>query len=114
VSEYLQGKPEPEIDRVYLPASIAKAYLQEMGIKQARKHFRVPNKTLGIAMRSYYGGRAECRIRKGPVPVVHTDFTSQYPTVKALWGNWNVPTSSSVQFVNCTATAKKLLSKTFL
>ncbi len=101
-------------DKAYSPASIAKAYLNEMRIKKPRQHFRAPNKVLGIAMQSYYGGRAECRIRKTPVPVIHTDFTSQYPTVNALLGNWKVLTSASVRFVNCTPKAKKLLSQTNL
>jgi hypothetical protein len=43
--------------------------------------------------------------------VIHTDFTSQYPTVNALLGNWNVLTSASVRFVNCTAKGKKLLAQ---
>lgn len=101
-------------EKAYSPASIAKAYLKEMGIKHPKSHFRVPNKALGIAMQSYYGGRAECRIRKTPVPVIHTDFTSQYPTVNALLRNWNVLKSSSVRFVDCATAAKKLLSKTQL
>ena len=37
-------------------------------------------------MESYYGGRAECAVRKIPVPGVYVDFTSQYPTVFALQG----------------------------
>jgi DNA polymerase type B, organellar and viral len=99
-------------DKAYSPASVAKAYLEEMNIKKPRQHFRAPNRILGIAMQSYYGGRAECRIRKTPVPVIHTDFTSQYPTVNALMGNWNVLTSSSVRFRNCTARARQLLGRT--
>jgi hypothetical protein len=97
-------------DKAFSPASIAKAYLAKMGIKQPKDHFRVPHKILGIAMQGYYGGRAECRIRKTQVPVIHTDFTSQYPTVNALLGNWNVLTASSVKFGPCTAKIKKLLS----
>src|ERR1700722_18227110 len=101
-------------DKAYSPASIAKAYLKEMRIKKPKQHFRASNKMLGIAMQSYYGGRAECRIRKTSVPVIHTDFTSQYPTVNALLGNWNVLTSASVRFVDRTAKAKKLLARTNL
>jgi DNA polymerase type B, organellar and viral len=101
-------------DKSYSPASIAKAYLKAMGIKQPKKHFRVSNKILGIAMQSYYGGRAECRIRRTPVPVIHTDFTSQYPTVNALLGNWKVLTSSSIRFVDHTTSARRLLSKATL
>jgi hypothetical protein len=101
-------------DKSYLPASIAKAYLKEMAIRQPKHHFRASNKILGIAMQSYYGGRAECRIRRTPVPVIHTDFTSQYPTVNALLGNWNVLISSSVRFADYTASARKLLTKSGL
>ena len=39
-------------------------------------------------MQSYYGGRAECRIRHTAIPVVHTDFLSEYPTVNTLLGLW--------------------------
>lgn len=39
-------------------------------------------------MQAYYGGRAEIRIRHTPVPVVYTDFTSQYPTVNTLLKLW--------------------------
>ena len=114
MEEFNRNPVDLHPDKAYSPASIAKAYLEEMNIKKPRQHFRAPNKMLGIAMQSYYGGRAECRIRKTPVPVIHTDFTSQYPTVNALMGNWNVLTSASVRFVNCTAKAKKLLARTNL
>lgn len=112
--EFDQNPIDLHPDKAYSPASIAKAYLKEMQIKQPKAHFKVPNKTLGISMQGYYGGRAECRIRKTPVPVIHTDFTSQYPTVNALLGNWDVLTSSSVRFVDCSATVKKLLSNVAL
>jgi hypothetical protein len=111
MAEFNRNPIDLHPDKAYSPASIAKAYLQEMGIKQPKRKFRVSNKDLGIAMQSYYGGRAECRIRRTPVPVIHTDFTSQYPTVNALLGNWNVLTSSSVRFVNYRAKARALLSK---
>jgi len=37
-------------------------------------------------MQSYYGGWAECRIRKTKMLV---DFTSQYPTCNSLLGVWD-------------------------
>jgi hypothetical protein len=114
MEEFNRNPVDLRPDKAYSPASIAKAYLSEMRIKKPKQHFRAPNKMLGIAMQSYYGGRAECRIRKTPVPVIHTDFTSQYPTVNALLGNWKVLTSASVRFVNCTAKTKKLLARTSL
>jgi hypothetical protein len=97
-------------DKAYSPASIAKAYLDDMNVAHPKKHLRVANKIHGIAMQAYYGGRAECRIRKTPVPVILTDFTSQYPTVNALLGNWNVLKASKVKFKTCAGDVRKLLS----
>jgi hypothetical protein len=114
MAEFNRNPLDLRPDKSYSPASIAKAYLKEMGIKQPKKHFKVSNKILGIAMQSYYGGRAECRIRRIAVPVIHTDFTSQYPTVNALLGNWSVLTSGSIRFVDYSAKARRLLSKTDL
>ena len=110
MAEFNRNPIDLRPDKAYSPASIAKAYLNKMRIKQPKQHFKVSHKILGIAMQSYYGGRAECRIRRTPVPVIHTDFTSQYPTVNALLGNWNVLTSSAVRFEECTASVRKLLS----
>ncbi len=114
MEEFNRNPVELQPDKAYSPASIAKAYLKAMAIKKPKQHFKAANKALGIAMQSYYGGRAECRIRKTAVPVIHTDFTSQYPTVNALLGNWNALTSSTIRFVDCKAKAKKLLSNASL
>ncbi len=109
-AEFDRNPIEAHPDRVYSPASMAKAYLDAMQINLPKSQFEVSHKTLGIAMQSYYGGRAECRIRKTRVPVIHTDFTSQYPTVNALLGNWNVLKASSIDFENCTKRARRILS----
>src|SRR6185437_1582936 len=114
MAEFDRNRIDLHPDKSYSPASVAKAYLKKMGIRPPKQKWKVPNKTLGIAMQTYYGGRAECRIRRISVPVIHTDFTSQYPTVNALLGNWNVLISSSIRFVDYTANAKRLLSKTRL
>lgn len=98
-------------DRTYSPASIAKAYLDGMGIAHPKMHFKVPNRMHGIAMQGYYGGRAECRIRRTPVPVILTDFTSQYPTVNALFGNWDVLKARDIRFKPFTTRARKILSE---
>jgi hypothetical protein len=98
-------------DQAYSPASIAKAYLDAMRIVHPKEHFSVANRMHGIAMQAYYGGRAECRIRKTPVPVMLTDFTSQYPTVNALLGNWGVLKASEIRFRPCTRKVRKWLSK---
>lgn len=65
-------------DRAYSPASIGKAYLRTMGIVEPMRKFKnIPPKIHGIAMAAYYGGRAECRIRRWPMPVVPVDLTSE-------------------------------------
>lgn len=96
-------------DRAYSTASLAKSYLEAMGIALPKEKFKVPKRTLGIAMQGYYGGRAECRIRRSVVPVVHTDFTSQYPTVNALLGNWRTLIGERVEFEECTKEVEGLL-----
>ena len=56
-------------------ASLAKGYLAAMGVAPPREQCRnLPVEIHAAAMMSYYGGRAECRIRRVSVPVVHTDF----------------------------------------
>ena len=60
-----------------------------MGIRPIlKRQRRFPREVLGYAMTAYYGGRAECRIRRVPVPVVSCDFLSMYPTVNTLMGLW--------------------------
>jgi hypothetical protein len=74
----------------------------------------VPDSILGQAMQTYYGGRAECRTRMTPVPVVLTDFTSQYPTVNALLENWDLLTARSITFEDCAEKARKMLARVHL
>jgi hypothetical protein len=101
-------------DRAYSPASVAKAYLDAMGVITPKKKFKVPNRVLGISMQAYYGGRAECRIRRVPVPVVHVDFKSQYPTVNTLLGNWDVLTARELSFKDATKQVRELLQSVAL
>jgi hypothetical protein len=97
-------------DRAYSPASMAKAYLDQMGIIPPGEKFHVPHDLYGIFMQAYYGGRAECRVRWVEVPVVHTDFTSEYPTVNALLGNWEVLTAERVTFEDATEEVQRFLA----
>jgi hypothetical protein len=96
-------------DRTYSPASIAKAYLDAMGVVPPKDRFKTAHRVLGIAMQAYYGGRAECRIRHVQVPIVHTDFTSQYPSVNALLGNGDVLTAERLSFDVVTNEVRKFL-----
>jgi len=97
-------------DKAYSPASIGKSYLRAMGIVEPKRKFKdIPPKIHGIAMAAYYGGRAECRIRRWPVPVVPVDLTSEYPSVDALLGIWNVLTAARLTTKDATKDARRLL-----
>ena len=102
-------------DRAYSPASIGKAYLRAMGIVEPMRKFKdIPPKIHGIAMAAYYGGRAECRIRRWPVPVVPVDLTSEYPSVDALLGIWDVLTAARLKTRDATGEVRALLAKVTL
>lgn len=95
----------------YSPASVAKSYLDKMGIIRPAEKFSVPNERLGIAMQSYYGGRSETRIRRAEVPVVPVDFTSEYPSVCALLGLFDVLTAKSLKFEDDTENVSRFLKR---
>ncbi len=95
----------------YSPASVAKSYLDQMGITRPAEKFAVPDEILGIAMQSYYGGRSETRIRCAEVPVVPVDFTSEYPSCCALLGLFDVLTAESVSFDDDTESVRRFLKR---
>jgi len=98
--------------RAYSPASVSKAYMRAMGILPPLEKFvNVSKEVLGYAMIAYYGGRAECHIRKLVEPVVYLDFRSMYPTVNTLMGMWRVLSAASLQIVDATEEARKLLER---
>src|SRR6516225_919233 len=68
-------------------------------------------KAYGIFMQSYFGGRAECRIRNWEMPVCPVDFMSQYPTVNELLGNWEALTAEKVIFAEATHEVRRLLAQ---
>ena len=101
-------------DRAYSPASIVKAYFPQMGIIVPSKKFRLSPTVQGIAAQSFYGGRAECRIRQTSVPVVHTDFKSEYPTVITLMGLWRLVIAKQLKLKEATNDVRRLLDSVTL
>jgi hypothetical protein len=95
----------------YSPASVAKSYLDQLGILRPVDKFRVANKALGISMQGYYGGRSETRIRCTDVPVVPVDFTSEYPSCCALFGLFDVLIAKRVSFDDDTANIRRFLKR---
>jgi hypothetical protein len=98
-------------DKAVSPASVGKAYLRAMGIVPPKEKFAVPDYIHGIASQAYFGGRAECRIRNTPVPVVLTDFSSQYPTINSLLGNPAVLIAESLSFEDATTEVRRFVEQ---
>ena len=88
-----------QVTKAFSPASLAKSYQKSMAIDAVLARQEFPSDKLGYAMNAFYGGRAECRIRRLALPVVYTDFVSMYPTVNALLGNWAMLTAGEVSTV---------------
>jgi hypothetical protein len=104
---YPLGDLAPE--RAFSAASIAKAFLSTMGVTPPMEKFKLDDETAGICMQAYYGGRAEIRIRHTLVPVIYTDFTSQYPTVNTLLGLWRMLTAEKLHVQDATDEIREFL-----
>jgi hypothetical protein len=96
-------------ERAMSAASITKAFLDKMRIKQPAKKFNLPDDILGKCMQAYFGGRSEIRIRHQEVPVVVCDTTSEYPSVAALLNLWPLLVAADVKVRDCTAEARQIL-----
>ncbi len=95
----VEAKPE----HLMSPASLAKSYLRAMGVRpRLTMQPDFPEPILGAAMSTFYGGRAECHIRRTPLPVEVHDFTSMYPTVNTLMGLWAHHTAERIEVVDAT------------
>ncbi len=105
--KYPLGDLTPEA--AFSAASIAKAFLSTMEVRQPTEKFKLDDKTNGICMQAYYGGRAEIRIRHTPVPIVYTDFLSQYPNVNTLLGLWRLLTANKVRVRSATQEVRGFL-----
>jgi len=75
--------------KILSEASIGKAYLSDFGIKPLLACQDVPRGLFGTIMSTYYGGRAEVRLRRVLTEIIYTDFKSMYPTVNSLMGLWD-------------------------
>jgi len=110
VTEYLTHPIDLPPTRALSPAAIGKAYLEAMGIPPIlERQPDFPKEVLGAAMHAYFGGRAECRVRKQAVPVRYLDFRSMYPTVCALTGIWRLLTAERIEVRDGTAQVSALL-----
>lgn len=96
--------------RIYSEASLGKSYLNQMGILPLRiVQPDVPPALIGQIMGTYYGGRAEVRIRRQITRVLYCDFRSMYPTVCTLMGLWQFVIAKGFDWYDWTDQTRKLL-----
>lgn len=100
------------ITQAFSPASITKAYLRAMGVQPLlERQPDFPFAVIGFGTSAFFGGRAECRIRRVPVPVVYLDFLSMYPTVCILMGLWKLLIAERLAVQDTTAEFQQLLAE---
>ncbi len=89
--------------RLFSPASIGKAYLNKMGVKSfLKKNPNFTSNTIGHLMASYYGGRAEVKIRNVPTEIALIDFLSMYPTMCILQNIWKYVLADEIKCEDAT------------
>jgi hypothetical protein len=116
---------------LYSPATVGVRYLEAMGIRRpleaftnltpkqlgwrrtasAERRASVSSEVLGWAMCAFYGGRAEARIVRTPVPVAYVDANSLYPAVNALLGTWGLMRAERVEARDVTEDVRGLLAR---
>jgi len=101
--------------RIYSEASLGKAYLNEMAITPwIKSQPDFPAELLGTVMNTYYGGRAEIRIRRRMTRVLYSDYRSMYPSVCTLMGLWRYVIASGIDHEDWTAETRELLDQVTL
>jgi hypothetical protein len=111
MTEYARHPIELQATKAYSPASIGKAYLRAMRIRPIlERQPDFPVDVLGYGMAAFFGGRAEGRIRRWPLPVIYVDFLSMYPTVNALMGSWRLITANHIDVDDVTDHVRRLIA----
>jgi hypothetical protein len=98
-------------ERCYSPATLAKAQYTAMGIRAPEQKFNIPERIQGIAMGSLFAGRAECTIRRTPVPVSYLDFHAQFSAVNSLLDCREIFCAERLEFADFTAGAREMIDR---
>ncbi|TAK25118.1 MAG: hypothetical protein EPO37_01855 [Nitrosarchaeum sp.] len=99
------------ITRAYTPASIAKAILQKIGVQPfLKQNPDFSKEIIGYSMNGFFGGRAECKIRKTFTLVDELDFLASYCTTSIIQNLWKYVIAESIEFVDFTVSFEKLLN----
>ena len=105
--------------RLYSPATVGTRYLEAIGVAHPLERFmadpdlvgdapgvtvgqRIHPRLIGYAMGGFFGGRAEARLVRSPMPVTLVDGTSLYPTVNANLRTWELLTADRIEVVDAT------------
>ncbi len=106
------GLTETSPHRIYSEASLGKAYLRQMAVAPwAKLQPDFSPDMLGIIMSTYYGGRAEVRIRRQMARVLYCDFRSMYPTVCTLMKLWLFVIATGIDHEDWTDETRMLLAR---
>ncbi|MDX2059504.1 MAG: hypothetical protein SFV24_16960 [Gemmatimonadales bacterium] len=97
------------VARIRSPASIAKAYLADMGITSPLSRFVGSPADLGAAFAAFHGGRVEANIRGVVVPVRACDFTSMYPMMFTLTEQQAYLTAKTIDTADGATFARRVL-----
>jgi hypothetical protein len=109
------GLTDTPAHRIYSEASLGKAYLNQMCVTPWQKSQEDYSPSMsGIIMNTYYGGRAEIRIRRQKTRVLYCDFRSQYPSVCTLMGLWRFVIASGIDHEDWTDETRELLASVSL
>jgi hypothetical protein len=98
---------------IFSEAGIGKATLKAMGVRpwmQAQPS-GIDKGLLSRIMSSYCGGRTEVHLRRQLTRVMHTDFTSMYPTVCALQNLWRFVIGQGFTKRDATAEVRALVEQ---
>jgi hypothetical protein len=85
--------------------------LRRKAVRESPKIGAVTPALLGWAMSAFYGGRAEARIVRAPVPVALVDFTSMYPSVNALLNTRSLLTAEQIRVEDATEEVRTMLDR---
>jgi len=61
--------------------------------------------------RPYLAGRAECTIRRTPVPVTYVDFHGQFSTVSEFLGGREISCAESLEFPDFSTEAREMVKR---
>ena len=103
---------QTHLGKVLSEASLGKAYLSEMNVRPWREvQPDFPDELLGIIVSTYYGGRAEVRLRRSLAQVLYCDFLSMYPTVCTLMGLWRFVIAKGLTWRNVSGGTQEFLER---